>query len=415
MSDQRTRNTHPWTVSVGIGLAALLAMLPARAQLFTVTDLGTLPGDTFSWGRGISADGQAVGQSGPSFIHGHGFVWQNGEMSDLEPLQYDDHAEANAINDSGVIVGSSYYFVSGYPYSHAVRWVDGVPEALPPINGSLCNALSINASGYVVGWSHVIPGPPWNDSHACLWDPHGTPTDLGTLGGSFSTAQDINTAGQVVGGAYINAGVQHAFFWQSGMSMSDLGTLGGDNSFAMAINDAGLIVGYSEITPGSDQRHAFLYRPDSGMTDLDTLGGERSEAYDINAAGWIVGKATDIEGNMQGCLWVEGKPRNLNNLTANAGNLRIVEARAINDRYEIVATAAVDDTYHAVLLVPVAVAGDVDHDGDVDLQDLAALLAAYGICAGDPGFNPDADFNHDRCVDLSDLAILLANYGYPNS
>ncbi len=58
-----------------------------------------------------------------------------------------------------------------------------------------------------------------------------------------------------------------------------------------------------------------------------------------------------------------------------------------------------------------AVAGDIDGDGDVDLADLALLLAAYNTCAGDPNFNPAADLDGDECVNLSDLAILLANYG----
>ena len=58
------------------------------------------------------------------------------------------------------------------------------------------------------------------------------------------------------------------------------------------------------------------------------------------------------------------------------------------------------------------VLGDLDDDGDVDLADLAALLAAYGTCVGDPGYNPDADLDGDGCVDLADLAALLSNYGY---
>jgi hypothetical protein len=55
--------------------------------------------------------------------------------------------------------------------------------------------------------------------------------------------------------------------------------------------------------------------------------------------------------------------------------------------------------------------GDIDGDGDVDLADLAALLGAYGACAGDPTYNPDADLDDSGCVDLSDLATLLGNYG----
>jgi len=56
--------------------------------------------------------------------------------------------------------------------------------------------------------------------------------------------------------------------------------------------------------------------------------------------------------------------------------------------------------------------GDLDGDGDVDLGDLAELLAAYGSCDGDPDYNPDADLDDSGCVDLSDLALLLSNYGY---
>jgi hypothetical protein len=56
--------------------------------------------------------------------------------------------------------------------------------------------------------------------------------------------------------------------------------------------------------------------------------------------------------------------------------------------------------------------GDVNGDGDVDLNDLALLLAAYGTCAGDSDFDPRADFDDSGCVDLTDLATLLAHYGY---
>ncbi len=55
--------------------------------------------------------------------------------------------------------------------------------------------------------------------------------------------------------------------------------------------------------------------------------------------------------------------------------------------------------------------GDIDGDCDVDLSDLSILLAAYGTCDGDSGFDAAADLDGDACVALGDLSILLAHYG----
>jgi hypothetical protein len=53
--------------------------------------------------------------------------------------------------------------------------------------------------------------------------------------------------------------------------------------------------------------------------------------------------------------------------------------------------------------------GDLDGDGDIDLADLAQLLANYGG-VGDVAY-ADGDIDQDADVDLSDLAGLLAVYG----
>ena len=52
---------------------------------------------------------------------------------------------------------------------------------------------------------------------------------------------------------------------------------------------------------------------------------------------------------------------------------------------------------------------DLDGDGDVDLADLAQLLAHYGVTSG-ASFE-DGDIDGDGDVDLADLAALLAEYG----
>jgi hypothetical protein len=70
--------------------------------------------------------------------------------------------------------------------------------------------------------------------------------------------------------------------------------------------------------------------------------------------------------------------------------------------------ALVDD-FRITALVCVECPGDLDYDGDVDLPDLAQLLAHYDTTGGARYEYGDLDLDGD--VDLSDLAALLAVYG----
>lgn len=58
---------------------------------------------------------------------------------------------------------------------------------------------------------------------------------------------------------------------------------------------------------------------------------------------------------------------------------------------------------------PGGLLGDLDADGDVDLDDLARLLSNYGMTAG--AAYEDGDLDGDGDIDLCDLAALLTNYG----
>jgi hypothetical protein len=55
--------------------------------------------------------------------------------------------------------------------------------------------------------------------------------------------------------------------------------------------------------------------------------------------------------------------------------------------------------------------GDANGDGRVDVSDLLALAASYGLSQGQPGYNAACDFNGDNVVDGADLLILAAYFG----
>ena len=66
--------------------------------------------------------------------------------------------------------------------------------------------------------------------------------------------------------------------------------------------------------------------------------------------------------------------------------------------------------YTATVTRSDACPGDLDFDEDVDLADLAQLLAHYNQSEAS---YEDGDLDCDRDVDLGDLAALLAAYGRP--
>ncbi len=84
---------------------------------------------------------------------------------------------------------------------------------------------------------------------------------------------------------------------------------------------------------------------------------------------------------------------------------------ALNDNGQIAFVYHLEDgrTGIAVATPDAGCPGDLDGDGDVDLADLAKLLAHYGVTGG--ASYADGDLDGDGDVDLADLAELLAVYG----
>lgn len=313
-----------------------LQAAPSAAPRYTITDLGTLGGDT-SQAFGINNKGQVVGLAKLNAQIYHAFFWDGETMTDLGTLGGPQSSAAD-INDAGQVVGVSHYSGGG---NRAFLWQNGVMQNLGTMGGSQSSASGINSAGQVVG-SDGFHGA---FDRAFLWQ-NGSMQILTSPGVNHDSATDINDAGQVVGAASFgdpSAPVSHAVLWQNG-AIQDLGHLaGGDRSWAYAINNAGQVVGSSN--------HAFLWQNGS-MQDLGTLGGSISDAYDINDTGQVVGQSLTAAQGYRAFLWENGQMKDLNTLVPADSGWVLREARAINKRGQIVGYGVINGQAHAFLLTP---------------------------------------------------------------
>ena len=274
----------------------------ARAQSsetrFLVTFLGTLGGDR-AWAQAMNDHGQVVGYSDTSGGDVHGFLWDQGVMTDLATLG-GGYSRAHDINNSGVIVGESD--------GRAVSWTSGAITDLDTLQGGTASrAYAINDSGEIVGQSNDGSGE-W---HASRWGDTGT-TNLAPL----LYAVDINNYGTIVGGDYI---------WDEGVAAAILPPNYGSGN-ARAINDSNMIVG--------DFGEALPYVLKDGEFDWPEMAPADNWAIpmDINNSGYVVGGAPT-----SGWLWHESTGRiDPSDRIPSSGGDWVSRALAINELGEIV-------------------------------------------------------------------------------
>ena len=312
----------------------------ATAQIYTVTDLGTLPGGPAagfpgSYGLSVNAFGQVVGQAFNSGGESRAFLWATGRMQDLGTLPGSTDAEAYTINNLGQAVGFSGSFMLGT--RSAVLWTrrEGIQDLGMLPGDAESAAFGINDLGMVVGDS---------SGHAFLWTKREGMQNLGMLPGAiYATAWAINDLGQVVGdsGGF-------SFLWTKNEGMQDLGAgPGGITSSARAINNLGQVVGYLAGPSTLYDAHAFLWTKATGMQDLGTLPGiGLSTSLGINDLGQVVGNS----GNFA-FLWTKNEGmQNLNDLIPADSGWVLQTANSINLWGQITGLGTINGQTHAFLL-----------------------------------------------------------------
>lgn len=303
------------------------------------TDIGTLGGPGTN-AVDVNDAGQVTGRSTlPSGLE-HAFVWRSGRgMIDLGVLPGAANSAASAINNRGVVVGTSEGVPSTPP--HAFRWsaTDGMQDlgAFTTGNTSFSSATLINDAGLIAGNSDTAA----MSRDGFVWTRKSGMIDISAPGSGDAYPYAIGPKDQVAG-AFIgpaNAYLYHAFFWTRASGMLDLGTAGGTESFVLAMNPKLHAAGVIDF--GTDRQHAMSWTRAGGMVDLGTLGGLQSRAIGINGKGQIVGSADNAGGDSRAFLWAANQGMidlNMRLRDAPAG-LKLDDALAINDSGMIVASS----------------------------------------------------------------------------
>ncbi len=241
-------------VTLVVALAA-----PAAAEVtYLLHDLGTF-GGRYAAAKDVNSHGVIVGNYYPAGpFDTYAFYW-DGEFHDLGP------GRASAINDAGVIVGTSG--------GQAVSWNGGIR-----LTHGAGEAMDINNNGDIIGHDGDNP---W------LLPAGGSRVQLSGLGGENTVALGLNDNGLVVGYGDLPAypRTTHAIVWVNGQPM-DLGTFGGTYSYCSGVNNKGVVVGMAATSDPEhlyDICHIFLW--DGELHDLGP-----GIPSGINDAGTIIGR-----------------------------------------------------------------------------------------------------------------------------
>jgi uncharacterized membrane protein len=295
--------TEPASLGVGedvsvTSAAAAVTRIVGPWQV-TITDLGVLPGGSFSTAYDINDLGEIVGIASDAGGFNRRVLWQNGVIIDTLPQPSSAVTIATQLNEHRQFVGVA---TQNSSIGYGVFWSQGIAVKLQPLPGTAASgaaANGINGSGDVAGGGTGGGGTTPLYQHAGIWRNGLLLRDLGVIpGGNFSMAYDINDAGQVTGtGTAGGSGArQFAFVWSSGV-FTLLPDLPGSflQSVGRSINARGDVAGQSNGGEPVVWRNGAVQALPMPTRLANTIG-------EINDSGDVVGTVGTI-----GALWKQGQ------------------------------------------------------------------------------------------------------------
>lgn len=419
MSRPRTLNLRHRFAHAAALLAPIAALAPAvaRAQV-SILNLGVPTGGQAAFAHDINASGAVVGTAWSGTVS-IAFRWTEATGPVLLPrTSLSTNTAAYAINDAGEVIGSERAGAAA-PFEQLARWSPtnaltllGRPNGIEAAIGS-----DVSNTGVAVGVATRLVTTPVEVAftHA----PFVAPTFV------TSAANAITRDGSTLAGWSRVNNRPVASTWPSTPTTAALplppGAVASEAMAAHALAAGG--IGFAgearSVAPGLTTSHAVLWNPDRSATVLGTLPGDtRAVAFDLNASGVAVGFSDGPRGQ-RAFVWHASMgmvelERYL--AIADAATWTLQQARAVNDRNEVVGFGLVDlgggvlarrgflvrlgDAFPFPLC-----AADLDGDRDADIFDILAFFTAFGSA------NAQADFDDNGSLDIFDILAFFTAFG----
>jgi probable extracellular repeat, HAF family len=333
---------------------------PSGGSQIIITDLGLLPGGTFSSGLAINNEPVIVGLANDSTFALQRPFWDAntgviiGFAGNFNPAStaIPEHA-----NDSREMAGTEIYGDNVY---QGIYWNStgqafvllGLAGVDPFYGGLHTRAHGINSLGQLVGTGKEAE--PNFYTHAALWPNKDTEAmDLGFLGQgiplNYSEAYGVNDLSHVVGNSAVGSAIR-GFLWRNGQ-MINLRSLSGsesDGTSASAINNTGLLVGKSLLDPVIWTYDIANPNSTPTISQLPIPSGFfTAQPAAVNDAGDVAGYAGSPNIDSHAILWRNGMAIDLG--VWPGGHYSV--ANGINNLGQIVGTGTVagDNLDHALM------------------------------------------------------------------
>jgi probable HAF family extracellular repeat protein len=363
-------DSPPLTTATAPVAAASRGVTPAYAIRDLQGDLGAAGFVGVFGVFDVNNAGDVAGSAVTTAGGQHAFRWSQGQALDIGTLGgFDPMLNSQAAGRTGGRVLSilsdittldplqeDFCGLGSTFICRAALWRDGVMLPLPTLGGNNAAALTMNATGQLVGLAedgvldNSCIAPQQSHFQAASWE-NGAIRKLDPLpGDEVAMALRNNDNDQIVGTSglcsntfYGGFGIgAHAVLWDHGSPVA-LGSLGGaGGSLAAGINNRGDVIGASSAADGT--LHPFLWTKASGMRDLGLLSADPADAantpFQVNNRGQMVGSSCDATLTFcRGYLWQDGAFQDINDLIPASANLYVIVPLAINDAGQIAGLA----------------------------------------------------------------------------